>query len=304
MIEFNKFFSEWTNKMHLRRALLYMPGDDDHKIEKSTKLSVDVICMDLEDGVATTNKQYARSVVVNSLKTKDFRRSEKLVRINSVSSDFWVDDLHAVIPACPDGIVIPKIESADEVQMVSEMVGELETQNGLIAGGISIMVIIESAVGVVNLSQIASSSSRLVGLIFGAEDLVADLGALRTESANEVLYARSAVVLYAAAYKLQAIDMVYVDYQNEHGLITEAMFGKQLGYSGKQIIHPNQVMPVQNTFTPDQDEIKKALHLLSEFEKHQNDGKGVFSFGGKMVDAPMIRTAELIISKAKAAGVL
>lgn len=290
--------------MHLRRALLYMPGDDDHKIEKSTKLSVDVICMDLEDGVATTNKQYARSVVVNSLKTKDFRRSEKLVRINSVSSDFWVDDLHAVIPACPDGIVIPKIESADEVQMVSEMVGELETQNGLIAGGISIMVIIESAVGVVNLSQIASSSSRLVGLIFGAEDLVADLGALRTESANEVLYARSAVVLYAAAYKLQAIDMVYVDYQNEHGLITEAMFGKQLGYSGKQIIHPNQVMPVQNTFTPDQDEIKKALHLLSEFEKHQNDGKGVFSFGGKMVDAPMIRTAELIISKAKAAGVL
>lgn len=290
--------------MHLRRALLYMPGDDDHKIEKSTKLSVDVICMDLEDGVATTNKQYARSVVVNSLKTKDFSRSEKLVRINSVSSEFWVDDLHAVIPACPDGIVIPKIESADEVQMVSEKVGELEAQNGLSAGGISILVIIESAVGVVNLSQIAASSSRLVGLIFGAEDLVADLGALRTESANEVLYARSAVVLYAAAYNLQAIDMVYVDYQNEHGLITEAMFGKQLGYGGKQIIHPNQVIPVQNTFTPDQDEIKKALHLLSEFEKHQNDGKGVFSFGGKMVDAPMIRTAELIISKAKAAGVL
>lgn len=290
--------------MNLRRALLYMPGDDDHKIEKATKLGVDVICMDLEDGVAVSNKQLAREVIVDAIKTKDFGQSERLVRINSVTSGLHEKDLRAVVPVNPDGIVVPKIESAQQVLQVAELIDHLESLNGIQKGSIHILVIIESAMGIINLSQIASASNRLEALIFGAEDLVGDIGAIRTKRGEEVLYARSAVVLHAAAYNLQALDMVYVDFNDTDGLLSEVMFGKQLGFAGKQIIHPTQIQPVQNAYTPDEDEIKFALLLLSEFERHQSEGKGAFSFDGKMVDAPMIRSAKNIIAKAKAAGVI
>lgn len=290
--------------MRARRALLYMPGDDARKINKALRLGVDSICMDLEDGVAWNQKAAARSQVKQALQAYDFGRSERLVRINPVNSPFFLDDLIAVVGDRPDGLVIPKIEYAEHVRRVSIRIGEQEQAHGIPVGSIPLIVIVETARGIVNLKEIAGADRRLVALVFGAEDYAGDLGAVRTPAGEEVFFARSAVVAHAAAFSLQAIDMVFVDFMDQGGLVREAQLGRQLGYTGKQVIHPSQVEPVQQVFTPDEKNIQAALRLIEAFEEHQNKGVGAFAVDGKMVDAPMIRAARQVLDRARAAGLL
>lgn len=290
--------------MRPRRALLYMPGDDDRKIRKALTLGVDAICMDLEDGVAVNRKEQARTTVRQALQSYDFGSSEKLVRINTVSSGLFLDDLRAVIPGRPQGIVLPKTEYAEHVRRVSMRIGELEQIYDFPVGDIRLIVIVETALGIVNLREIASADRRLQAIVFGAEDFAGDIGARRTREGWEVFYARSAVVTHAAASGLQAIDIVYVDYQDEAGLRSEAQQGVELGFSGKQVIHPAQVSPVQQAFTPDEAAIQAAQDLIAAFEHHQENGVGAFAYQGKMVDAPMVRMARQVIDRARAAGAL
>ncbi len=288
--------------MRARRALLYMPGTDWRKIEKAAALDVDSACLDLEDGVALNRKEEARSTVAKALRTLDFVRTEKLVRINPVGSGLEADDLAAVVPAHPQGIVIPKVSSAEQIRWVSERLQELEDLSGIEAGSIYLIVIVESALAIVNLREIASADSRLQALIFGAEDLAGDIGAIRTPEAWEVFYARSAVVTHAAAFGLQAIDMVSVDYKNLDALRREARQGAEIGYSGKQVIHPDQVAPVQAAFTPSEEEIATARRIVEAHAEHQRAGKGAFALDGKMVDMPVVRAAERVLERAGVAG--
>ncbi|HEX7975197.1 MAG TPA: aldolase/citrate lyase family protein, partial [Anaerolineales bacterium] len=143
---------------------------------------------------------------------------------------------------------------------------------------------------------------RLDALIFGAEDLAGDTGATRTREAWEVFYARSAVVTHAAAFDLQAIDMVYVDFRDREGLLKESVQGAQLGFTGKQVIHPDQVEPVQAAFTPSEAAIAQALRVRQAFRSHQEAGQGAFALDGKMVDAPAVKAAERVLARAQAAG--
>lgn len=288
--------------MRARRALLYMPGDDLHKINKAITLDVDCICMDIEDGVASNRKDKARQTIANALSSLDFGRSEKLVRINPVGSGFENQDLSATIPSKPDGVVIPKVSDADQIRWVSEELNNFEQEHQWSLGSIGIIAIIESALGIVNLREIASVGSRLKALIFGAEDLAADIGALPSKSRWEVMYARSAVVTHAAAFGLQAIDIVYVDFNDIDGLKVQASQGVHLGYSGKQVIHPNQVLPVQEAFTPGDEAIKEAKSIVEVYKSQQEAGRGAFAMDGKMVDAPIVKTAQSILERAKAAG--
>lgn len=288
--------------MRARRALLYMPGDDLHKINKAITLDVDCICMDIEDGVASNRKDKARQTIANALSSLDFGRSEKLVRINPVGSGFENQDLSATIPSKPDGVVIPKVSDADQIRWVSEELNNFEQEHQWSLGSIGIIAIIESALGIVNLREIASLGSRLKALIFGAEDLAADIGALPSKSRWEVMYARSAVVTHAAAFGLQAIDIVYVDFNDIDGLKVQASQGVHLGYSGKQVIHPNQVLPVQEAFTPGDEAIKEAKSIVEVYKSQQEAGRGAFAMDGKMVDAPIVKTAQSILERAKAAG--
>lgn len=288
--------------MHARRALLYMPGDDMRKIRKATTLGVDCICMDMEDGVAINRKADARRTIVEALLTVDFGASERLARINAVGSGFEEDDLREVLPARPDGIVIPKVAHPDQIRFVSRIIAEYENRNGWPIGGICLLILVESAVGVVNLPQIASCDPRLQAIIFGAEDYAGDIGAIRTRPGWEIFYARSAVVTYAAANDLQAIDMVYIDFQDTEGLRIEAEEGSRMAYSGKQIIHPNQVQPVQEAFTPDPDAIAYAQRVLQAFEENQRLGIGAFALDGKMIDAPIMKAARRTLALAQAAG--
>jgi citrate lyase beta subunit len=139
-------------------------------------------------------------------------------------------------------------------------------------------------------------------LIFGAEDLAGDVGAQRTKEGWEIFYARSAVVTHAAAFGLQAIDLVNIDFHDLDRLREEALQGARMGYTGKQVIHPNQVKPVQEAFTPDDESITQAVRLMKAYEDHQNVGKGAFALDGKMIDAPIVRAAEQILARAQAAG--
>lgn len=289
--------------MRARRALLYMPGDDLKKINKATTLNVDCICMDMEDGVALNRKEQARLTIQSALRELDFGRSERLARINPVSSPLASLDLEAVLPSRPDGVVVPKVQSAAELRWVDEQILQMEVSHGWPEYDIRLLAIIESARAIVDLRDIVAATPRLDGLIFGAEDLAGDIGAERTTSAWEVLYSRSAVVTHAAANNLSAIDMVYMDFHDEAGLRQECAQGRQLGYGGKQIIHPNQVIPVQEAFTPGQAEIEHALHVLQTYARHQAAGVGAYAIQGKMVDAPVIRAAEQVLARARAAGI-
>ena len=287
--------------MHSRRALLYMPGDNWKMIAKSITLGVDSICMDMEDGAALNKKAEARATIAKALQELDFGTSEKLVRINSVGSGWEKDDIEAVLPYHPDGIVIPKVESFEQVEWASKIIEDAELKNGWKVNSIRILIGVETAKGILNLKEI-TAHPRLDAIIFGGEDFAASIGAVRTKDAVELLYARQAVIVACAANDLQPIDIVTIDYKDLEALKAEAEFGARLGFSGKQVIHPNQVQITQEAFTPSAEAIAYARRIVETFEASQKEGKGAYSLDGKMIDMPLLRHAEKVLARAKAAG--
>ena len=287
--------------MHSRRALLYMPGDNWKMITKSITLGVDSICMDMEDGTAINKKAEARATIARALQELDFGASEKLARINSVGSGWEKDDIEAVLPYHPDGIVIPKVESFEQVEWASKIIEDAELKNGWKVNSIRILIGVETAKGILNLKEIAAHP-RLDAIIFGGEDFAASIGAVRTTDAVELLYARQAVIVACAAYDLQPIDIVTIDYKDLEALKVESEFGARLGFSGKQVIHPNQVPVVQEAFTPSAEAITYARRIVETFEASQKEGKGAYSLDGKMIDMPLLKNAQKVLARAKAAG--
>ncbi len=288
--------------MHSRRAILYMPGDDRRKIEKATTLGVDSICMDLEDGTAINKKAEARAVIAQAMRELDFGAAERCIRINSIGSGWEADDLAAALEARPDSIALPKVESPEQVAWVSNRIESYELAHGLPLGGIRMIILVETAKGILNLKEIAGADKRLDAIIFGGEDFAASVGATRTKDALELLYAREAVVTACAAYDLQAIDIVTIDFKDLDALRAEAEAGARLGFTGKQVIHPAQVGPVQAAFTPSDEAIAYARRVVETFEANQKEGKGAYALDGKMIDMPLLKNAQKVLDRAKAAG--
>ncbi len=289
--------------MHSRRALLYMPGDDRHKIEKAITLGVDCICMDMEDGVGYSRKAQARLSIAEALKTLGFGTSERLARINAVGSGLETDDIDAVLPGHPDGIVIPKLEELKQIQWASDRIEAAELKYGWRLNSIRLLVDVETPRGILNLKDFAGHP-RLDALIFGGEDFAAGLGATRTPEAVELLYGRQATLTAAAAFGLQALDIVAIDFKDLDAVRREAEYGARLGFTGKQIIHPAQVEPVQTAFTPSADAIASARRIVDGFEASQKQGKGAFALDGKMIDMPLVKNARKVLDRARAAGKL
>ncbi|MCW5875259.1 MAG: CoA ester lyase [Anaerolineales bacterium] len=284
--------------MRARRALLYVPASDWRKMEKAAGLGADCVCLDLEDGVAPNMKVEARQLALHALQELDFGRSERLVRLNGADTGMQTEDLAAVLPGKPDGIVLPKVSSAEQITDVSRKLAEYEEAHSLVAGGIVLLAQIESALGLVNAREIASADPRLQALIFGAEDYASDLGAKRSPAGGEVAYARSGVVTFAAAFGLQAIDMLWVDFRDGAGLARLAAEGAALGYSGMQIIHPDQIELVQQAFTPSPEELNTARRIVQAYEENIAEGRGAFALDGKMVDMPIVKAAQRVLARA------
>jgi citrate lyase subunit beta-like protein len=257
----------------------------------------------MEDGVAISRKAEARLSIAGALGELNFGRSERLARINSVGSDLAKEDIQAVLPCHPDGIVIPKLEELAQIHWASDIIEAAERQRGWPINSIRILVDVETAKGILNLKEIASHP-RLDAIIFGGEDFAASIGATRTKQAFELLYARQALLTAAAAFGLQAIDIVAIDFKDLDSLRLESEFGARLGFSGKQIIHPSQVKPVQTAFTPSADTVAHAKRLVDAFESHQKQGRGAFAMDGKMIDMPLVKNAQRVLDRAMAAGTL
>ncbi len=280
-----------------------MPGDDRHKVDKAITLGVDCICMDMEDGVSLSRKPLARATIAKTLQELDFGKSEKLARINAVGSGLEKEDILAVLPFHPDGIVIPKLEELSQIQWASELMEAAELEHGWPVNSLRLLVDVETPKGILNLKEFAGHP-RLDALIFGGEDFAAAVGATRTKDAIELLYGRQATVTAAAAFGLQAIDIVSVDFKDMEALRAEAEFGARLGFTGKQIIHPAQVEPVQAAFTPGAEVIAEAKRIVDGFDLSQKQGKGAFALDGKMIDMPLVKNARKVLERARAAGKL
>jgi citrate lyase beta subunit len=286
----------------VRRAVLFIPGDSPQKIEKGAGLGADALILDLEDGCALANKVAARQIILEALSSRDFGRSERLVRINPLETGLGIGDLETTLPARPDGYVLPKIESADQVREVSTYLSLMEARYGWPQGAIRLLVFVETARGIINLREIAGSDPRLDAMMFGGEDLASSMGATRTREGWEIFYARSAFITYAAAFDLQAIDTVFVDLHDTAALVAEAEQALRMGFTGKLAIHPRQVEPITAVFTPSDEAIARAQRLIEAFHAHQASGAGVFALDDKMVDMPMLRAAERVLARARAAG--
>lgn len=277
-----------TTRDRLRRSRLYLPGNEPKFFPNAGLHKPDGIILDLEDSVSHAEKDSARLLVRNALRSVDFYGCERMVRINQLPAG--LGDLDYVIPHKPDVILIPKCESGDQVVETVERIKELKAANG-IKNDIYVMPIIESAKGVMNAYQIASASPSVCALTIGLEDYTADLGTQRTFEGKESLFARSMIVNAAKAAGVQAIDSVFSDIGNMDALRESVAEAKSLGFEGKGCIHPRQIPVVHESFAPGDEEIAKAKKIVLAFEEAEKKGLGVVSLGSKMIDAPVVKRA-------------
>ncbi|KAI8809204.1 Pyruvate/Phosphoenolpyruvate kinase-like domain-containing protein [Cladochytrium replicatum] len=283
-----------------RRAVFYVPGGEERKLNSSLKLKgvVDCFCYDLEDGVAFSKKADARNFVYNALDKFDTGSSEKAVRINAVGSGLETEDLKAVLRSSKlESIMVPKVQSADDIHFVTKMIekyapAERRSEIKLMAG-------IETGLALMNLKEIATSDPRVDCLVFASEDFCADVGLIRTSSRKEMIYARQAVVTTAAAYGLQAVDLVCIQYNDENVLIEECEEGHQFGFTGKQAIHPKQIETIQKLFLPSDKDVDFAERIVAGFKENTGKGVGAFNLDGKMIDMPMVKWAERMLKRAR-----
>ncbi|KAF9172704.1 hypothetical protein BGX20_005068 [Mortierella sp. AD010] len=280
----------------------HVPGSDERKLKSSLSLSADCLVYDLEDGVSHNRKNIAREMVFDALEASEHRKAEKAVRINAVGSGLEFDDLNVVLRSSRlQAIVIPKVQSAKDIQFVSQMVDSVAPS--ITRKNVKILASIESALGVMNLKEIATADPRVDALVFAAEDYCADLGLTRTREGTEMLYGRSAIATAAHAYGLQAIDLVCMDYKNDEILKEECEFGRRMGFLGKQAVHPRQLDIIQRCFLPTDHEIARAADIYEGYQEHSKRGVGVFNYNGKVIDLPVVKWAGKILSRARQGGV-
>jgi citrate lyase subunit beta/citryl-CoA lyase len=285
----------------LRRSRLYLPGDQPKLFVNAGLHRPDGVILDLEDSVHPDEKDTARLVVRNALRCVDFMGAERMVRINQLPLGF--EDLKAIVPEGPDLILIPKVETAEQVAEVEERIRGVRAKDGD-GHDIWLMPILESALGIENAFAIASAAESVVALTIGLEDYTADLGVRKTQEGGESHYARSRLVNAARAAGLQAIDSVYGDVGNLEGLREWAARSRGLGFEGMGCIHPRQIEPIHQAFAPSSEEIEKALKIVAAFDEAQTRGLGVVRLGTKMIDPPVVLRAQRLVENARRMGVI
>jgi citrate lyase subunit beta/citryl-CoA lyase len=261
----------------------------------------DGVILDLEDSVHPEEKDAARLLVRNALRCVDFGGAERMVRINQLP--LGLEDLDAVIPEAPEMILIPKVETPDQVLEVADRIMALRHEKG-IESPVWLMPILESGLGVENAFTIASASETVVALTIGLEDYTADLGVVKTPEGEETAWARSRLVNAARAAGVQAIDSVYGDVADEAGLRAWGQRARAMGFVGMGCIHPRQIPIIHDAFAPTQPELEKALKIVAAFREAQEKGLGVVSLGTKMIDRPVVLRARKLVERAREAGLI
>lgn len=282
----------------LRRTMLYLPANNPAMLQDAMIYGADSVLLDLEDSITLKEKSAARNLLKHALLNIDYGDLEVTVRINPLSTGFGELDLEAIIPTKPDAIRVPKVDSAEDVKKTSEIISRIELESGIEEGTVKLMPMIETAKGVQNAYEIASASPRVVALTIGGEDLTADIGINRSASGREIFTARNLIVLAAAAAEVDALDTVYSRVHDIEGLKKETQLIKELGFTGKAVIHPKQIAPVHEVFSPTAKEVEESQKIIRAAKEAEEKGLGVITVNGKMVDGPIITRAEKILERA------
>ncbi len=278
-----------TGRERFRFSRLYLPGNSPSMMLNAGIHQPDGIILDLEDSVAPERKAEARILVRNALCQVDFYGAERMVRINQLPAG--LEDLDEVVPSYPHLVLLPKCEHGSQVTEVVERIQSILKAHKQ-GREIFLMPIIESALGVENAFEIATASMSVVAMAIGLEDYTADLGVKRTQRGKESLYARTRLVNACKAAGIQPIDSVYSDVANMDGLRKNVETSRSLGFEGMGCIHPRQVPVIKKAFIPTQEEIEKALLIVTAFEEAEARGSGVVALGSKMIDPPVVKRAQ------------
>ena len=283
----------------MRRTMLYLPGNNPNMLVRGHLFGSDGIIMDLEDAVAMSEKDAARTMVSKFLRRGDFGNTEVTVRINGADTEYWKKDLEAVVPHKRlDGIRLPKADSPQIIKDVDEELSRLEDKYGIEQGHIKLFCILETAYGIWHAYDVATASKRVAAILPGGEDLVADLKTSRTPEGTELEWSRRMIVIAARAAGVDAIDLMCPRVTDDEGLKKDAQFSKDLGFDGKSVIHPNQIPIIHKIFTPTGKEIEKAQRIIAAAEDAKARGLGTVSVDGRMVDIPVVKRAHYILIKA------
>ncbi|MCM1319068.1 MAG: citrate (pro-3S)-lyase subunit beta [Muribaculaceae bacterium] len=287
----------------LRRTMMFVPGNNPGMMADAHIYGPDSIMLDLEDSVSMAEKDTARLLVYNALKTVDYGDTEMVVRINPLNTPYGKKDIEAVVKAGVHVVRMPKTETAEEVREVEREIEKVEREIGCL-GRTKIMAAIESALGVVNAYDIATASPRMMGIALGAEDYCANLKTQRSKEGEELRLARETIVVAARAAGIDALDTVYSNLNDMETFRKEVEYIKTIGFDGKSIINPRQIEVVNEVFAPTAKDIEKARAIVAAIKEAEKKGSGVIALNGKMIDRPVVIRAERTINLAIASGIL
>ncbi|HED6238396.1 TPA: citrate (pro-3S)-lyase subunit beta [Enterobacter sichuanensis] len=286
----------------LRRSMLFIPGSSAAMLSTAFIYKPDSIMFDLEDAVALKEKDSARLLVFHALQHPMYNDIETVVRINPLNTPFGLKDLEAAVRAGVDVIRLPKTDSPEDIYQLEREIVRIEENCGRPVGSTKLMAAIESAVGVINAVAIAKSSDRLMGIALAAFDYVMDMQTERGDG-TELFYARCAVLHAARGAGIDAFDVVYADVNDEAGFLKEVDLIRRMGFNGKSLINPRQIEILHNAYAPTQEEVDYAQRVLAAAEEGERNGLGVISLNGKMIDAPIINHARVVIERKNASGI-
>jgi len=293
--------------MEWKRTWMFVPGHRQRMIDKALGLSSDALILDIEDGVPPDEKPNARKLIADALsRTHPAEAPTRFVRVNAIGHARMEQDMDAVITSGLDGLVLPKVETVEEVLDAAKSVQRRESQRGIVSESIKFLVAVESPRGLLNAAAIAGCSPRVIGLMFGAEDYSRELGlpTAREGEARDMIYPRSALVVAAAAVHIQAVDGVWVDIGDTEGLRQFAQQSRRLGFTGMSLIHPGQIEPINTAFSPTPDEITYARKVLDAFTEATARGDGSIAFGGQLIDRPIVERARRTLEFAQQLGIV
>ncbi len=286
----------------LRRSMLFVPGNNPALVKDAQIYGSDSIIFDLEDSVAPAEKDAARLLVWSSLRSTDYGRVEKVVRVNGIDTPWFREDVEAMVRAGIEVIRLPKTEGPADIARLEELVGALERTAGRPSGSVRLMAALEGPLAILNAYEIATSSKRLVAIALSAEDFVTSMRTTRSSEGVELAEARGRIVLAARAAGVMAIDTVFTDVADSEGFLREARLAKQLGFDGKSVITPAQIPLLHGVFAPTKEELRRARRVIAAAAEAKVRGLGVISLDGKMIDRPIIDRAQGLVDLARASG--
>jgi len=282
-----------------RRSALYMPGANARALEKARTLPCDAVILDLEDAVAPEAKVMARRQVMAAVTAGGFGGREVIVRINGLDTDWWLDDLTSAAKAHPDGILVPKVSKPAHLRTVAARLTDIAADHK-----IRVWAMIETPLGIINAAEIAAMAhhpeNRLAGFVMGTNDLAKESRAKLLQGRAPMVSWLAAGVLAAHAYGIDILDGVYNDITDEEGFRRECGQGRDMGFDGKTLIHPNQIAPCNSAFSPTETDIAQARKIIAAFELPENQSKGVVQLDGRMVERMHADMAKRMVAIADA----